>query len=360
MVMIAASFLLTLPFTGLEPLWNTRRATSLLLTAAAALVVLINCAYQEAEAEHPAARILVYARLVAVAVMAIMVGLAAYGLWLRVTQYGLSPQRIIAFACLVVGMCYALGYLIAAARDRTSLRGLEITNIVTAFVICAVLVALLTPIADPARVSVADQVRRLNEGKITPEKFDFAFLRFKGGRYGAQALEALSRHEDGPQATQIAAKAKEAQAWQFPAQQSQVRVQHPPVNRAANITVLTAGQTVPDSFLQKDWTGIRRQHLLPRCLVVIDQKCEAMFVDLDGDGTLEILLLPLPGGIAAAFKSTSDGSWSLLGSIQNIHCKGVREALRAGTFEIAAPELKELEVNSHRLRVSIECGDLKP
>jgi hypothetical protein len=47
MVVIAAGFLATLPFTGLAPLWGTKAATALLLSAAAALVALINAAYQD-------------------------------------------------------------------------------------------------------------------------------------------------------------------------------------------------------------------------------------------------------------------------------------------------------------------------
>ena len=40
MALIAVTFLATLLFTGLEPLWSTRRATPVLLAAAAALVFL--------------------------------------------------------------------------------------------------------------------------------------------------------------------------------------------------------------------------------------------------------------------------------------------------------------------------------
>ena len=51
--LIAAGFLASLPFTGLEPLWKTKAATALLLTAAAHLIVLINAAYQDGEDAPP-------------------------------------------------------------------------------------------------------------------------------------------------------------------------------------------------------------------------------------------------------------------------------------------------------------------
>jgi hypothetical protein len=45
-VLIIGGFLLTLPFTGLANLWATKRATAILLCAVAALIVLINTAFQ--------------------------------------------------------------------------------------------------------------------------------------------------------------------------------------------------------------------------------------------------------------------------------------------------------------------------
>ena len=44
--------------------------------------------------------------------LAPMIVLAAYALWLRIGQYGLTPDRVVAVACVVAGLVYAS----AAAR----------------------------------------------------------------------------------------------------------------------------------------------------------------------------------------------------------------------------------------------------
>jgi hypothetical protein len=81
--------------------------------------------------------------------------------------------------------------------------------------------------------------------------------------------------------------------------------------------------------------------------------CEAIVVDLDGDGKPEIIVLG-PG--SAAFKQ-SESRWILLGNISSTFCKGVRDALREGKFEIAAaPALKELHVAGQSLQVSPGCS----
>jgi Domain of unknown function (DUF4153) len=349
MVLITGAFLAALLFTGLEPLWSTRRATAVLLAAAAALVFLVNAAYQDGHSEHPL-RVLRYAGSLAAIVLVPLVGIAGYGLALRVGQYGWTPERIIALACAVVAACYTVGYALSVLAGRPWLKWLEATNVFTAFVILAVLLALFSPIADPARISVADQVARLEAGKVSPDAFDFAFLRFRSGRFGLDALKQMKDKQDGPDGPRIAERASTALTSK---NLSEVRRAEriTPQRRAANIAVIyPKGESLPDSFLQQDWSAMSPNP--PPCLN-FGTLCEAIIADLDGDGQPEIIVLG-PG--AAAFKQT-ESRWLLLGNISNIFCKGVRDALREGKFEIAAaPALKELHVAGQSLRVSPGCS----
>src|SRR5450830_1253291 len=84
-VVLVTGFLCTLPFTGLEALWETRHATSDLLVTAAVLLVLINAAFQNGEA-IVALPLRVGARTAAILILpVVMVGI--YALGLRVIQY---------------------------------------------------------------------------------------------------------------------------------------------------------------------------------------------------------------------------------------------------------------------------------
>jgi hypothetical protein len=290
MMAFAVAFLLALPFTGLQPLWSTKSATAILLAASAALVFLINAAYQDGQDSDSVALAVRYARSIAAVVLVPLAVLAAYGLTLRAWQYGWTPPRIVAGACVIAAGCYAAGYAIAALRPNPALKGLERTNIATACIIVAIMLCLLSPVADPARLAVADQLRRLESGMETPETFDFKFLKFRSGRYGKAALEKLAERTEGPDATTIAEKAKQAMALLTP---WDAALRAGPAQRAANITVVhPRGQVLPDSFLQKDWTTETSwQH--PRCLTAAGAKCQAALIDLDGDGVTEILLFDL-------------------------------------------------------------------
>jgi hypothetical protein len=358
MTLFAVLFVLALPVVGLEPLWATRRATGILLASVAALVFLINAAYQDGKPQTPIALLLRQSRWLAAIVIVPLAVLAGYGVLLRVEQYGWTPERVIAAACVTVAACYATGYALAAILSRLALRQLELTNVLTACVIIAVLLALLSPIADPARISVIDQINRLNSGRTAPDKFDFAFLRFRAGRYGKEALQRLGDGTEGPRAPLFAERAKDAlRADNEYRMRQSAQAQPTPALRASNIAVTyPAGAALPDDFLRADWNTAQQQLQLglPGCLLR-DAKCEAILIDLDGDGRDEILLFSLPFGPSAAFRSNGEGRWSMLGAIANGGCPGVREALRAGKFEAMLPTMKEIEVAGQRLSVNNGC-----
>ena len=356
MTLIAVAFVLALPFTGLEPLWNTRRASSMLLIAAASLIFLVNSAYQDgtridhsaASGEKPLSRLLRLSIIAASAVMTALVALAAYGIYLRVAQHGWTPSRVIATACATVAACYAIGYSIAAINWQARFSQLETTNVATAFVVLVILLALFTPVADPARLAVADQIRRLNAGIISPDKFDYAFLKFNSGRYGLDALNELTKKTALPIASQKSAEMqKEKNEFQARRPQPQLT----PEQRISNITVVQpSGQSLPKGFLEVDWNKHQRSYLMPLCLRA-NAKCDAIFADLDGDGNAEIIVVPAPSGISAVFKS-ANGAWSFAGSLANSACPGTREALIAGKFETAQPVMKDVIVAGRRLNLN--------
>ncbi len=356
MVCLAVAFVLALPFTGLEVLWNTRRATTILLCAVAALVFLINAAYQDGQTDGALPRLLTYARVVGAIVIVPLVALASYGLFVRVQQYGWTPQRVVVCACIVVASCYAAGYLLAAARAPLAMNGLERTNIVVACIIVAAVLSLFSPIADPARISVADQLSRLQGGAVTPERFDFGFLRFDSGRYGRAALDRLAASTDGPQATTIAQRAKEAQQLKVRWQAQPKPIQTTPQNRLASITVVhPAGAVLPAGFAEQDWNALPRRWLLPVCLTAATQaKCEAVLVDINDDGKSEVLVFG-PSSTGSAFAQNDDGTWRFLGTIANLGCAGARDALRAGRFDVVPPAYKEIVAGDQRLRINTEC-----
>lgn len=340
MTLIAAGFLASLPFTGLAPLWKTKAATALLLSAAAHLIVLINAAYQDGT--EPGHVVLRWAARIAGVLLIPIAILAGYALNLRVDQYGLTPERVFAAAFVVVAAGYALGYAIAAIRPGAWMKTLEPTNLLLAVVAVVLLVALFTPIADPARLSVKSQAQRLEAGKVAPDKFDYQFLRFDSGRYGREALDRLKADKN----PDIAKRAGDAAAMK--------EKTYAPANRGPDfgkMVVYPAGKALPDSFRSQDWTANDSDAVC----TFAGMSCAALVMDVDGDGADEVLLAS--GGSFDVFKSTDHG-WRRIAQTSS-SCPGVDidAALKAGTVRADEPTARrDLLVGDQRL-VLAPTGD---
>ncbi len=352
--LFVAGFLATLPFTGLAPLWGTRVATGLLLATTGALIVLINAGYQDGLPEHAPTVILRHAARVAALMLVPLVAIAAYDLALRVAQHGWTSDRIVAAACVAVAAWYALGYAAAVIGRGAWLRRIEGCNIAGAFVILAVLFVLFTPIADPARLSVRDQLARLDSGAVPPEQFDFEYLRFEGARYGAAALERLKAREEGDDAAIIRRRAQAALNAQYRGLPPVVAPT--PEELAAHIALYPAGHSLPESFLRQDWSRFKSWDL-PRCLADASARCDAFLLDLNRNGHDEIVL----DDHAQMIVMTTDaqGQWGRVGRLVGPNqCQTLKDALRTGKFEAAIPQWSDIKVGDMRFELTAPPGTI--
>ncbi|MFA4894436.1 DUF4153 domain-containing protein [Brevundimonas sp.] len=344
MTVLAAGFLAALPFTGLDGLWETGSATSLVLAAAAALIILINTAYQDGRPDNLPPLVLRIAVRVAAVLITPLVVIALWGLSLRIGQYGLTPDRIIAAACVLVGAAYALGYGWAALspfwRKDDWMRPLERTNVWTAILTVAVILALFSPLLDPARLSVTDQVARLQRGAVTPDRFDYRFLRFESGKAGQAALARLAR-SDNPEIATRARAATTAERYE--------RLRPRPAPTAAGIRIQTwpSGVILPGSF-----TGQygRLAEGLGHCDG--EHPCMARLTDLDRDGAPEVLIAGR--ATLSVYKQETDGRWFEWAMYTPPGCKAdsldIGQAVAASDLETAPPMFPDLMVGGVRLR----------
>jgi hypothetical protein len=347
-VLLVAGFLASLPFTGLSPLWATRHAASVLLLAAALFVGLVNAAWQDgSEAAAPARPVRVGARVAAL-LLAPLVALAVYALALRVADYGWSVERVQAAACMLVASCYALGYAWTASQ-RGWLPALDRVNTATAFVILAVIVLVFSPLVDPARIAVHSQMARLAGGRVGVQRFDFAFLRFDGARFGRAALDRLDARASGPDAMltrqRIAAVRKLQNAW------NRHELDQGAADLAANLRPRPAGASLPASLLHADPNTFGERWRLPQCLYRPHEVCDALQFDVNGDGKPEVLLLPVDGRLGSVLGETAPGQWRLVGTINVSACGPVRAALLAGNARSVEPPLRDIEAGGAQLHV---------
>lgn len=331
MALVTIGFLIALPFAGLNALWITNSAAALLLSCAAALVILINAAYQDGADIAARPRVLRVAMVAAALALVPLVVLSCWAIGLRVVQYGWTDTRIIAFAFLIVAACYAGGYAFAALWSRArNLRLLEITNIATSFVVIGVLIALFSPLASPTRIAVQSQVAQLKAGNIGADKFDFNWLRYDGGRYGHDALTELANSPDKT--------IREAASKVLAATSRYAATQPTKADFAKQISVYPADHKIPPALLAQDWQAADTSNV-PPCLTMAGAKCDAFFAELTGDTHDEIIFTWGSDSRwqSAVLGDNGTGHWRVVGGLSGPNCAPALAAMRMGQFAIVAP-----------------------
>ncbi len=350
-LLIVGGFLCSLPVTGLAQLWATKHATALLLAAAAVLVLLINAAFQNGLVADEVAHVLrVSARLASFLLVSLVV-IAIYALSLRVGEHGWTTDRIIAACCLLVASCYAIGYAWAASGRTGWLHGVAPVNIATAFVILALLLALFSPVLDPARISVANQVARLESGIETAERFDFDYLKFEGKRYGLAALENFKVSAQGKDAALVRENAALSLGKKYRAKKSGERITRQELN--SNLKVWPKNQPIPESFTAQNWAEDKDPWRLPTCLRSRTESCDVYPMDLDGSGNVSLLVIAQnsANGQASVFAQEPDGHWRVAATLANnlSACAALREKLQTGQYRLLTSLMKDIEIGGKRI-----------
>jgi hypothetical protein len=320
---ILAGFLLTLPFTGLKPLWDTHFAALLLLVAAGFIVFFINCAVQDGARLSGGARAKHYAAMAGAVELAPLTVLAICAIWLRVAQYGWTVERIFGAAVCVLAACYAGGYGYAVIRSPDRLKPIESTNFVVAYVFIGLVLALFSPVADPARLMVADQVARLESGAIAPEKFDFYALKREGARWGEAALARLAVDRAMPAYVNAQASLVLAMRGSWRMTKDAVI----PANPEARMTIYPAGQKLPPGFLA---AAMNARGFVPACFRVASEPCVARIVTLTPGGAAAVVFLNFSS--LSLFVQSASGQWQEMPAAPGQVCPDLAMRLAQGNF----------------------------
>ncbi len=226
-----ALFLVALPFTGLQPLWETDSATPILLVCAAGGVVFVNAVIGNGREERATSRILHAAAIVLAVTILPLAMIAAVSMGQRIGQYGWTPERLWAAVTVLVAIAYGAAYLASVVLARREFDGrLRPLNTRLAIATCGLAILLAMPFVDFGAIATRSQVARLEAGKVTPEEFDFWALKEDFGPAGRHALQRLRASEDARVAT--AAKASDQADSRYQAQDAaRARSRIDPVRR---------------------------------------------------------------------------------------------------------------------------------
>ena len=271
-------FLLAVLASGIAVLWNaTESPTPLLLSVAVASFVLVNAVVRNGDAEASENRILRWAALVLALAILPLALLAAISTGTRISEYGLSPERLWGIVAVAVAVAYGLAYFVAPIRGGLTgwMERVRSANMHLAVGTCAIAFILALPLFDFGAISARNQVARLEAGKVAVDKFDFDALRWDFGDAGREVLEALASDDDA-EIARLAAKARARDKRVYRPQRDH--------NRDQRLANLRFGFDAPD--LREDVTDLVRVAVW-HC----NKPCVALDLGEDDDGRRRIALV---------------------------------------------------------------------
>lgn len=218
-------FLLSLPFTGLSPLWASGVPTTpVLLFSAAGAAGLTNAVIGDGKDDGSHNRVLRWSALLLSCCILPLAVIAVISMGVRIEQYGFTPDRIWGLLAVLVASVYGVAYLVAALKAGRAKAlvdwddHIRPANVRIALGVCALALFLALPILDFGAMSARDQLARLKSGVTEAQKFDWRAMAFDFGPKGREALKRLAT--GGSAAQQKAAKVALAsdRRWQVEAE----------------------------------------------------------------------------------------------------------------------------------------------
>ena len=210
------TFIGVLAANGTDAIFSQPYPGAIMLGLAFAGMLIFNGVYQNGEGGPPALWLRL-STIVALATFPAYAGLAAYALWLRIGEYGLTPARIAGAAMNGLAALYSVVCL-AGLLTELNWNGKRWMPLVAPFntamaaLWIIVLLVLASPLVNPWALSAKSQELRLATGKVSADEFDFGYLRFKLGAYGEAALDRLEALHSHPEAAKIRAGVAKARA----------------------------------------------------------------------------------------------------------------------------------------------------
>ena len=340
--LIVIVFTFALPFTGLEPIWDTGYSTPIMLWLVAVNLFLLNGVFQDGTQGSGYPTWLVRVVDLCLLCLPVLVVLAGYSTWLRIEQYGLTPSRILAMVLVLVIFIHSVAALLAVFVSRSIWLGsLRVSNPVIALLCVVLLLAMHTPWFSPLKMSANNQVQRLLSGRTAVDNFDADTLRNRLGSEGKQAYDALL--EQVEQGLVLAEPGRQVLLKRL----KEVSAGNGPTGSERLLEWIGPKVEGSEQFYDKRFNG-------QLCLA---PGCALWAVDLDQDGQPEVLQLPKNKWSEPLyfFKRDAQGNWQRAG----IYAGGessleLIEQIRQGKVKVVTPRYQSLQIDGVELSPTLD------
>lgn len=366
----ALIFIFSLPFTGIDALtdkWSS--ATTLLTTMSLLLALLVNAIYLSSDGidKKPYPNLIRYIINGSLLVLPIYAILSTYYLGQRIVQYGWTPDRLRASVIVGLSLCLTLAYASAVVRKNNIwLHSLGSINKKIMWLIAVAVVLCNSPIIDPYRISVNDQINRYSTGKVSPDDLDLVMLRFDSGRRGNDALQALRSDvkfvSDPRRKLKLEKTLMQTTRWGSYGDDDKKTYAAFTAEIARKNIQLAAGTPSPESTwwesLPKD---IGREEHIDDCYLMANA-CVVTTLDLNNDGNKEPILCNFsdPKEAFCQIYAQQAGKWHVVSRINfdddvtkdKLDSTKIKDAILNGQLKAVPKEWSDIQIQDTTVHVS--------
>jgi hypothetical protein len=251
-LVLALAFAVALAAGGFGKLAAITSATATLIALLIIGVVLFNAVLRDGTSEAEASRLLRRSAAFLAPALLALCAFAAYGIYLRIEQYGLTPERIWVAAAVAALALHCLAYVAALAARSGWTKMSRQANIGIAGVVALTAALLQTPLADPYRLSAESQYRRLVSGRVDAASFDYGYLKFDLGNAGQTALLQIATNSGVAKREEVEAQLAALKAspgrwnWNEARAEMRARSKASPLKDPQRVTRVPPNLDVPD------------------------------------------------------------------------------------------------------------------
>lgn len=195
-LLVIAIFIVAAPLRGLSNLFGVLSSAATLIAMAWAAITLITTSVDRSDKDAAQNRFLRLAAMFLAALLPAIAFMSAYAIWVRISQYGPTPDRIVASAMACFISIYSILYWYSLMHKKNWMTQIRRTNRRMAMLLIAVCALWLTPLINLERLSTKAQITRFEKGLTEVNDLPLWEMAHEWGKAGLSGIETLRQNKD--------------------------------------------------------------------------------------------------------------------------------------------------------------------
>lgn len=347
LLVVMVIFVLALPLSNPETLFAGLSPAGTMMAVAIGGISLVSVALDKSDADAVRAVWMQWAARGVSLLLPVLAGLAIWGVWLRVAQYGWTPDRVAAMSAALLTGAYALVYFLSVLRGGDWMARIRRGNLVMAGAVVGVCVLWLIPFISAESISARSQAARYVDGKVTAQEAALWEMSHDWGKAGERALAGLGALPEAEHAElhrALALLAEAANSYDFKERMGDPEWDTLPERLIASVQTVPVGTTLDREvvatladFWLRDWVKVCEGEAAPGCVLLLGD------FNTRSDSPEGVMFLPTRGADYEARSVWIDGDREFVVG-GHLH-----DPAYGGTVRLAAEDVQRILDGDYRI-----------